>query len=141
MKTRSNVHPLRARAPGCVFPPIGPEREGARKLGRSGLLGVVAGVVGLGCCVYPVALVLFGLASATEAVALGNRLFTQWGWAFKLAGVAFAGLAVFLQRRRAVCVVGRPRTVRNALILFGAGLVTYGALYAVTTALGRLAPS
>lgn len=140
MTTSSDVDAPRAAAPEPALPSAGSGRQVARQLRqRSGALGIVAGVIGLGCCVYPVALVLLGLASATEAVTLGDWLFTRWGWAFKLAGVAFAGLALFLQRRRAVCAAGRPRTVRNASVLFGVALVTYGALYAVTTALGHLA--
>ncbi len=101
-------------------------------------LGALAGAIGLGCCIYPVVLVLVGLSTATAAVDLGNRLFAEWGWAFKLVGTAFAISAVWIMRRRArACPVdARPRIRLNAAMLLGVGLGTYGVLYAVTTWLG-----
>jgi hypothetical protein len=107
----------------------------------SGWLGALAGLVGIGCCVYPVVLVLLGLSTAVAAVDLGNRLFAEWGWAFKTAGVAFALAALWIQRRRArACAVdARPSLLRNALVIGGVGVATYAALYGVTTWLGTLA--
>jgi hypothetical protein len=86
-------------------------------------------------------LVLVGAATAAAAVDLGNRLFAEWGWAFKLAGAAFALTAIALQWRkaRACSVDGRPRIGRNVAVIAGAGVATYAALYWVTTALGDLA--
>jgi hypothetical protein len=86
---------------------------------RGIVLGVLAGVLGLGCCVYPVVLVLLGLSSATAAVDLGNGLYSDWGWAFKGAAVVFAGAAVLIQRKRArACSVERrPNIARVALWL------------------------
>lgn len=108
---------------------------------RSALLGAAAGAIGLGCCLYPVVLVLLGLSSASAAVGLGNRLFTQWGWAFKLSGLAFAGIALWVQRRRArSCLAdSRPRLVRAAVTMLGVAVLTYAALYLGTTWLGRAA--
>jgi hypothetical protein len=108
---------------------------------RSALLGALAGIVGIGCCVYPVALVLLGLSSATAAVDLANVLFHEWGWAFRSAGLAFAVAALWIQRRRAkACPVdARPRLVRNALWIGLTAITTYGLLYGVTTWLGNLA--
>lgn len=123
---------LRGRGSGPGRPP--------RSRGSAGL-GVLAGAIGLGCCVYPVVLVLLGISSATSAVALGTRLFTEWGWAFKLAGGAFAAAALLVQWRkaRACSIDRRPRFARNAAWLIGSGLATYGVLYVVTTGLGFLA--
>jgi hypothetical protein len=91
--------------------------------------------------VYPVALVLLGLSSATAALDLGNRLFAEWGWAFKLAGLAFAGGALWVQGRRArACSVdARPSLARSAFIILGVGVLTYVLLYGATTWLGGLA--
>ncbi len=115
-----------------VGKPTGERRRGA-------VLGVIAGVIGLGCCVYPVALVLLGLSSATAAVDLGNRLYGHWGWAFKGAAVSFAVLALWVQRRRyAACRTReRPNLFRVAAWLVGSGVVAYGALYAVTKLLAK----
>ncbi|HEX6230330.1 MAG TPA: hypothetical protein VF029_01290 [Actinomycetota bacterium] len=108
---------------------------------RSGLLGVIAGLIGIGCCVYPVVLVLVGLSSAAAAVDLANTLFDEWGWAFRSAGASFAIGALWLQRRRArTCPAARrPSFARNLGWIAGAAVATYAALYAFTTWLGSLA--
>ncbi len=123
--------------PKAVVPPksgTGERRAGVR-------LGVLAGTIGLGCCVYPVALVLLGISSAASAISLGRFLYGTWGWAFRAAGVAFAVAALAIQRRRArSCPADRrPGVRRTAAWLLGSGLATYGALYLVTTGLGNLA--
>ncbi len=59
--------------------PSGPTAPGALRPRRSVVLGAIAGLIGIGCCVYPVALVLLGLSSAVAAVDLGNFLFEEWG--------------------------------------------------------------
>jgi hypothetical protein len=108
---------------------------------RSALLGGIAGLIGIGCCVYPVALVLLGLSSAVAAVDLANVLFHEWGWAFKSVGAAFALVALWIQRRRArACPVdARPSLARNALWIVAAGVATYAVFYGFTTWLGSLA--
>jgi len=45
-------------------------------------IGIGAGVVGILCCVSPVALFLFGISTATEAVTLGDRLYYGYNWYF-----------------------------------------------------------
>ena len=108
---------------------------------RPGLVGTLAGLVGIGCCVYPVVLVLLGLSTATAAVDLGNRLFDEWGWAFKLAGLSLIAAAILVQRHRArACAPeARPRVLRGALIMLAVAVGTYLALYATTTWLGNSA--
>lgn len=104
---------------------------------RARRLGVIAGLLGIGCCVYPVVLALIGLASATEAIALGNTLYGTWGWAFKLAGGAFAAAGIVLQlRRRGQCSIrgaGRNRGYILRVLLLG--FAVYWLLYGVTKAL------
>ncbi|HET8525342.1 MAG TPA: hypothetical protein VFM81_01760 [Actinomycetota bacterium] len=119
----------------------GPETPPAVRSPRSALLGAIAGLMGIGCCVYPVALVLLGLSSAVAAVDLANVLFHEWGWAFKSAGAAFALVALWIQRRRArACPVEvRPSLARNALWIAAVGVATYAAFYGFTTWLGSLA--
>ena len=56
-----------------------PWRDRAPK-DRSGLtLGVLAGLVGIACCVSPVVLVLLGLSSVSFALSLGNPLDYEYG--------------------------------------------------------------
>ena len=87
----------------------GPETPSVVRPQRSALLGVIAGLIGIGCCVYPVTLALLGLSSAAAVIDLANVLFDEWGWGFKLAGAAFALAALWIQRRRArACPIDRP---------------------------------
>lgn len=97
---------------------------------RSALFGAIAAMIGIGCCVYPAVLVLFGLSSAAAAVDLANALFDEWGWAFKLAGAAFALAALWIQRRRArACPVGaRPTLAKNARWIAAIAVATYAVL-------------
>lgn len=96
--------PRRARAE--VPPAVRPR--------RSALLGALAGLIGIGCCVYPVVLVLLGLSSAAAAVDLATTLFDEWGWAFRSAGAVFALAALWVQRRRpGVFGQGSPEPHRN----------------------------
>jgi hypothetical protein len=112
-----------------------------RSVARSARLGAIAGAIGLGCCLYPVVLVLLGLSTASAALDLGNRLFAEWGWAFELSGVVFAAGALWAQRRRArTCPVdARPRLGRNAAVIAVVALFTYVTLYGLTTWLGQRA--
>lgn len=120
---------------------VGPETPPAVRPRRSALFGGIAGLIGIGCCVYPVALVLLGLSSAVAAVDLADVLFDEWGWAFKLAGAAFALAALWIQRRRtrACPVDARPTLTRNALWIAAIAVATYAVLYGLTTWLGSLA--
>lgn len=104
-------------------------------------MGTMAGLIGIGCCVYPVTLVLLGVSSAAAAVDLADTLYGEWGWAFRSAGAVFALAALWVQRRRAgACPVGaRPSLTRTVLWIVTPGLATYAAFYGLTTWLGSLA--
>lgn len=119
--------------------PTEPSERGSVK--RSARLGAIAGAIGLGCCLYPVVLVLLGLSTASAALDLGNRLFAEWGWAFKLSEALFAAGALWVQRRRGrSCPAGaRPRLARNASVIAIVALLTYSTLYGITTWLGQRA--
>ena len=130
-----------ANAPEAGYAPTGPHAPAAVGPRRSALLGAIGGLIGIGCCVYPVTLLLLGVSSAATAVDLANTLYDEWGWAFRSAGAAFALAALWIQRRRArACPVdARPTLTRMALWVAGAGLITYAAFYGFTTWLGTLA--
>lgn len=102
---------------------------------------MIAGLIGIGCCVYPVALVLLGVSSAAAAIDLANVLFDEWGWAFKSAGAACALAALWIQRRRArACPIdARPTLTRNAMWIVAIAVATYAVFYGLTTWLGSLA--
>ena len=121
--------------------PTGSEMPAAVRPRRSAFFGAIAGLIGIGCCVYPTVLVLLGLSSAAAAVDLANGLFDDWGWAFKLAGAAFALIALWIQRRRArACRAGARPTLRsNALWIAAIAVATYAVFYGLTTWLGSIA--
>jgi hypothetical protein len=104
-------------------------------------VGVAAGVVALGCCVGPAVAALVGVTSGAFALDLATDLYSQWGWAFKIAG-AGVGLIAFARARsrmRACSTEGGSGLKRFAAVVIVSGLATYGALYGVTTWLGGFA--
>ena len=70
--------------------PAGPGAE-VRKGIKYGLLSGLAGIM---CCVSPVVLVLLGVATAAEAVTLGDTLYYGYAWFFRAFGLAVAAIAV-----------------------------------------------
>ena len=54
------------------------------------LFGIGSGFVAITCCVSPVVFVLLGIATAAEAVTLGDTLYYDYGWFFRTAGLIVA---------------------------------------------------
>ena len=101
-------------------------------------MGVASGLVAITCCVSPVVLVLLGIATAAEAVTLGDTLYYDYGWYFRAAGLCVATLAVVLfLRGRGVCNVRGAYTYRRMLLVLAASAVaTYAGLFWFTKYLG-----
>lgn len=97
-------------------------------------------MIGLACCVGPAVAALLGITSATVAVDLATDLYSDWGWAFKLAGASFATGAIVLAVRRArACNTDGRGLLRFGAVVVVTALTTYGVLYAGTTWLGARA--
>ena len=109
-----------------------------RSLKRGVLVGVGSGLVAITCCVSPVVLALLGVATAAEAVTLGDTLYYTYGWYFRAAGLGIAALAVILfLRGRGVCNVrGAYQYRRMLLVLMASGAATYAGLFWFTKYLG-----
>ena len=109
-----------------------------RSLRRGLLLGLTSGLAAITCCVSPVVFVLLGVATAAEAVTLGDTLYYDYGWYFRGAGFGIAALAVFLfLRGRGVCNVrGAYRYRRMLIVLVASGAATYAGLFWFTKYLG-----
>ncbi len=109
-----------------------------RSLRRGLLLGLASGLAAITCCVSPIVLVLFGVATAAEAVTLGDTLYYDYGWYFRGAGFGIAALAVFLfLRGRGACNVrGAYRYRRMLIVLVASGTATYAGLFWFTKYLG-----
>ena len=109
-----------------------------RSLNRGILMGLVSGLVAITCCVSPVVLVLLGIATAAEAVTLGDTLYYEYGWYFRGAGFVVAALAVILYLRgRGVCNLRGAFRYRFMLaVLVASGAATYAGLFWFTKYLG-----
>ena len=105
---------------------------------RGLLFGVVSGLAAITCCTSPVVLVLLGIASAAEAVTLGDTLYYEYGWWFRAGGLALAVAAVLVHlRRRGRCTLRGAGTVWPLLLtLAAAAAATYAALFWFTKYLG-----
>ena len=109
-----------------------------RSLRRGLLLGLTSGLAAITCCVSPIVLVLLGVATAAEAVTLGDTLYYDYGWYFRAAGLGIAALAVILfLRGRGVCNVrGAYQYRRMLIVLVASGAATYAGLFWFTKYLG-----
>lgn len=104
-------------------------------------IGITGGLVGILCCAGPTVLALFGIISATTALAWANNLYGNYAWWFRLGGLGALALLVWIAlRRRNQCSIGAIRRLRWRLatvLAIAAG--TYAMFYAVTTWLERFA--
>lgn len=93
--------------------------EGAKARDRRGILifSVLGGLIGGLCCLTPIVLVLLGLATISVAADVGNVLYGEHRWAFRIAALAFlgAGLVVYF-RSRGICSLDQARRERNRIL-------------------------
>jgi NADH:ubiquinone oxidoreductase subunit 6 (subunit J) len=79
----------------------------------SGLAALIGGL----CCMTPIILVLLGLASISSAAGLGNVLYGEYRWEFRIAALAFLALALGIYfRRRGICTLDEARRQRQRII-------------------------
>ncbi len=91
----------------------GPESDRKGVFLISGLAALVGGL----CCLTPIILVLVGLASLSVAADLGNVLYGNYKWIFRIAALAFLSLALwFYFRRKGICTLDQARRARNRII-------------------------
>lgn len=86
---------------------------------RKGVLAIsaLAGLIGGLCCFTPIVLVMLGLASISVAADLGNVLYGEYKWIFRIAALIFLGLALVIYfRRRGICTLDQARRERNRII-------------------------
>jgi hypothetical protein len=69
------------------------------------------------CCITPLALVLFGLASISTAVSVDNTLSGKYIWVFRGVGLLLlAASLVAYFRRRGICTLDAARRQRNRIL-------------------------
>jgi hypothetical protein len=79
----------------------------------SGLAALVGGL----CCLTPVVLVLLALASISVAASLGNVLYGDYHWEFRLVAFVCLALALIVYfRRRGICTLDQARLQRHRII-------------------------
>ena len=112
--------------------------RGGSYIKRGAFFGAVSGLAAITCCVSPVVFALIGVATAAEAVALGDTLYYTYGWAFRAFGLVVAIIAVvlFLRRERSCSISGARHYWRMLMALVVAGAFTYAALFWLTKYLG-----
>ena len=95
------------------------------------LLSTVVGILGGLCCLAPIVLVLFGLAGISAAASLGNVLYGDYHWYFRIFALLCltAGLVIYF-RRRGICTLEdakrqRTRVINVALLAILAGTGVY----------------
>lgn len=105
------------------------------------VVGALAGLVGIACCITPAALALLGLGTVSFAISLGNTLYDEYGWYFRLAGlsVAVAGVIMVLRTRKSCSLGGVRQQWRLIGVVAITMVVVYATLYWLTTWLARLA--
>lgn len=119
---------------------LGSADQHERGRDRPGVVtGIAAGVIALSCCVGPAVAALLGMTTAAVAIDVATDLYGNWGWAFKLAGVAFAATALLLSVRRRRTCGAKPRVWRSIGMIALSGIATYSLLYGATTWLGARA--
>jgi len=87
------------------------------------LVGGITGFIASLSCLIPVLVLVFGLATLSSAVALGNLLFYQYWWAFVLVGVILASLATYFYAKKKKRVCTRSDILTAILIFLLAYLV------------------
>jgi hypothetical protein len=81
------------------------------------IISALGGLIGGLCCLTPVVLALLGLASVSVAADLGNVLYGEYRWLFRVAALGFLGLALWIYfRRKGICTLDQARRERNRIV-------------------------
>ncbi len=104
-------------------------------------IGITGGLVGILCCVGPTVLAVLGVITAGTAFVWATDLYDNYAWWFRLGGLAVLALLVWWSlRRRNQCSIAGVRRWRWRLAgVLTITVVTYAALYGLTTWLGTFA--
>ncbi len=115
--------------------------QGSRTDDRRGVfvISALAGLIGGLCCATPIVLVLLGLASITAAADIGNVLYGDYRWIFRIVALGFIALALWVYfRRRGICTLDQARRERNRImnislivLIFAVGIYVFWTYIAV----------
>ena len=69
------------------------------------------------CCLTPVILVVFGLATASFAASLADTLYGTYRWVFRLIGLGLLGVSLLIYfRQKGVCTLDAAKKRCNEII-------------------------
>jgi len=70
------------------------------------------------CCLSPVILVLLGLSTVSFGTSLGETLYGDYKWYFRLAGflALLLALLMYFRRTKGVCTIDEAKRRRNEII-------------------------
>ena len=91
----------------------------ARITDRKGILlfSMTAGIMGGLCCLTPIVLVLLGLGTVAAAADLGNVLYGDYRWAFRIAALVLLSVGLFIYfRSKGICTLDQAKRQRNRII-------------------------
>jgi TctA family transporter len=84
------------------------------------------------CCLSPLILVLFGLATASFASSLADVLYGEYKWVFRAVGLLLllTSAIIYFRTQKGICTIDeakkRRREIINSLLLFSiAGVLGY----------------
>ncbi len=81
------------------------------------LLSGLAAFLGALCCLTPVVLVLLGLATISVAADMGNVLYGNYRWEFRIVALIFLALALVVYfRKKGICTLDQARRQRNRIL-------------------------
>jgi len=103
------------------------------------LISSLAALIGGLCCVTPVVLVLLGLSTLAFANSVGNVLYGEYRWAFRVAALVFLALTLWVYfRKRGICTLDQARRERNRIVnttlvvlIFATGMYIFWTYFAV----------
>ncbi|MEZ5351085.1 MAG: hypothetical protein R2762_00480 [Bryobacteraceae bacterium] len=81
------------------------------------LLSSLSGLLGGLCCLTPIVMVLLGLSSIAAANSLGNWLYGDYKWHFRVAALVFLILAAVVYfRGQGICTLDQAKRQRNRIL-------------------------
>ena len=80
----------------------------------TGLPVVVASL----CCLAPLVLVLFGLATVSFASSLSDVLYGQYRWAFRSVGLVLLAISIviYFRKQKGICTIDEAKKRRREII-------------------------
>lgn len=84
------------------------------------------------CCLSPLVLVMFGLSTVAFASSLGDLLYGQYRWVFRLIGLILLSISIimYFRKQKGICTIDeakkrRQEIINTTLIFLITGIIGY----------------